>query len=148
MIRPRILWQYGAIAVGLWLALWLCVCDSKAEAQKVIGTFRGDAIAAVDDADGRSFRTYHRVTVAQLSTTQWTHVEVCGLVTLVKKEADGDLHVRMDDGGVFLVAETVPYHKLPAPRVRQRICVRGISREDRTHHWHEVHPVESWAVQR
>lgn len=127
MIRPGFWKQATAIALGVWLALWLCGGDREA------------------DAEGR---TYHKVTVAKLPTTQWTHVEVCGLVTLVKKEADGDLHVRIDDGGVFLVAETVPYHPLPAPRSGQRICVRGISREDKTHHWYEVHPVESWAVQR
>lgn len=127
MIRPGFWRQCGAIALGVWLALWLCGGDR--------------------DAEAREGRTYHRVTVAQLSKTQWTHVEVCGLVTLVKKEADGDLHVRIDDSGAFAVAETVPYHPLSAPHVRDRICVRGVSREDKTHHWFEVHPVESWRVQ-
>lgn len=89
-------------------------------------------------------RTYHPVALAQLGQTKWTHVEVCGLVTLAKGEADGDQHIRLNDGRAFVVAEIVPYHPLPRPRVGQRICVRGISRLDRTHAWSEVHPVEAW----
>lgn len=129
-IRPGFWRSLSAIALGVYLALWLCGGDREADAR---------------EADKR---IYHRVTVAQMKSTKWTHVEVCGRVTLVKGEADGDLHVRLDDGGAFIVAETVPYHPLAAPRVGQRICVRGISRLDRTHGWYEVHPVESWTVQR
>jgi hypothetical protein len=89
-------------------------------------------------------RTYHPVALAQLGQTKWTHVEVCGTVTLVKKEADGDIHIRLTEGAAFIVAEIVPYHRLPAPRKGQRICVEGISRRDGTHAWSEVHPIEAW----
>jgi len=89
-------------------------------------------------------RTYHRVTVAQVAATQWTHVSVCGTVALVKHEADGDTHIRLEDGRAFIVAEFVPYHPLARPALRQLIRVEGISRDDKTHGWAEVHPVESW----
>lgn len=160
VIRPGFWRWLSAVALGVLLALWLCGGDREADAKswQMAGLGTGSvprayggrvsfhaASAALSVA--REGRTFHKVALAQLSKTQWTHVEVCGLVTLVKMEADGDLHVRLDDGGAFIVAETVPYHRLASPRLAQRICVRGISREDKTHHWYEVHPVESWRVQ-
>jgi hypothetical protein len=91
-------------------------------------------------------RTYHGVTVAQLRETKWTHVSVCGKVTLAKKEDDGDAHIRIEAGGAFAVAEIVPYHPLPMPKVGQWVRVAGISRYDKTHAWPEVHPVEAVSV--
>lgn len=91
-------------------------------------------------------RIYHGVSVADLKTTKWTHVSVCGRVTLVKAEADGDTHIRIDDGPAFIVAEIMPYKPLPAPKVGQFVRVAGISREDKTHGWHEVHPVEAITI--
>lgn len=91
--------------------------------------------------------TFHPVTVKQLPTTRWTHVHVCGVVTLVKKEEDGDVHLRLTDGPRFVVAEIIPALPLPTPRRGQRICVDGISRDDKAHGWSEVHPVLRWVVQ-
>lgn len=93
-------------------------------------------------------RAYHPVPLPQLAQTKWTHVHVCGTVTLAKHEADGDLHVRLSQGNTFIVAEIVPYHPLAAPKVGQRICVDGISRRDGDHGWYEVHPVERWRAAR
>jgi hypothetical protein len=90
---------------------------------------------------------FHPVSVKELPTTRWTHVHVCGLVTLVKKEADGDTHIRITDGARFVVAEIIPALRQPAPRVGQRICVDGISRDDKAHGWSEIHPVLRWVVQ-
>lgn len=87
-------------------------------------------------------RTYHQVTVRELATTRWTHVEVTGLVTYVRKMKDGDYHVTLEDGGVTAVSEIIPAIPLPPPRKNQRCTVRGISRVDRHHGWGEVHPVE------
>jgi hypothetical protein len=93
-------------------------------------------------------RTFHPVPLAQLAQTKWTHVRVCGTVTLSKHEADGDIHVRLSEGRAFVVAEIVPYHPLTRPKLGQRICVEGISRIDKTHgSWAEIHPVERWSVQ-
>lgn len=89
-------------------------------------------------------RVYHVVPLTELATTTFTHVEVCGLVTFVKREGDGDVHVRMDDRGAFIVAEFVSYRPLKVPKVKRSICVRGISRIDKAHGWPEVHPVEAW----
>jgi hypothetical protein len=47
-------------------------------------------------------RTYHGVSVAELKETQWTHVAVCGQVTLAKREDDGDIHLRISQGAAFI----------------------------------------------
>lgn len=93
---------------------------------------------------GLETRIYHVVPLPSLAVTSFTHVQVCGLVAFVKREGDGDVHVRMEDRGKFIVAEIIPFHPLPAPKVGRWICVRGISREDKTHHWYEVNLVEAW----
>lgn len=92
--------------------------------------------------------TFHPVPVKKLPTTRWTHVHVCGVVTLVKKEEDGDVHIRLTDRTRFVVAEIVPAIPLPAPTRGQTICVDGISRDDKAHGWAEVHPVLRWTLQR
>jgi hypothetical protein len=91
-------------------------------------------------------RTYHGVSIAKVKDTQWTHISTCGKVTLVKRESDGDWHVRISDGAAFIVAEAIPAIPLTIPRVGQFVRVAGISREDKTHHWFEVHPVEAISV--
>jgi hypothetical protein len=91
-------------------------------------------------------RGYHKLTIAQLATSQWTHVQVDGLVTYVRKQADGDVHVTIEDAGAIAVVEIIPAIPLPTPRKNQRIRVRGISRQDRDHGWREVHPAESIEV--
>lgn len=88
--------------------------------------------------------TFHPVTVSQLPTTKHTHVRVCGTVTLVKTEDDGDVHLRLTDGARFVVAEIIPAIRLASPTRGQRICVDGISRADKAHGWYEVHPVLGW----
>ena len=94
-----------------------------------------------------SARTYHGVSIAELGTTRWTHVSVCGIATLVKTEDDGDVHIRLEDGkGAFVVAEIVPYHPLQIPKKGQSVRVAGISRYDRAHSWPEVHPVEALSI--
>lgn len=102
-------------------------------------------LPAIVGTSGES-RTYHGVTVAGLKETQWTHVSACGRVALVKHESDGDGHIRIEAGGAFLIAEVVPYHQFPLPKVGQYVRVAGISREDRTHHWFEINPVEAISV--
>ena len=92
-------------------------------------------------------RTYHRVPVAQMATTKWTHVESCGVVTLVQLESDGDVHLRVSDGPAFLIAEIIPLIPLPSPKKGQTIRVRGISRIDHDHgSWAEIHPCEEIIV--
>jgi hypothetical protein len=76
-----------------------------------------------------------------------THIAVTGTVTLVKHEADGDLHIRLNEGAAFIVAECIPELPCVAPKLGQRVQVRGISRFDAEHGWYEVHPVESITVQ-
>lgn len=91
-------------------------------------------------------RIYHGVSIAGLKNTTWTHVSVCGQVTLVKHEEDGDWHLRLNQGSAFIVAEIVPAIPLPVPRVAQFVRVAGISREDKAHRWWEVNPVEALSV--
>lgn len=98
------------------------------------------APAAAQDA------AYHRVPLDKVATTSWTHVCTVGPVVYVRKMADGDYHVTLDDGRAKVVAEIIPQIPLPPPKKNQRIEVCGITRYDKRHKWPEVHPVTSWRV--
>jgi RPA family protein len=92
-------------------------------------------------------RIFHNETVDSLHASRHTHVRIVGTVTLVKREADGDVHFRVSDAhGHFVVCEMVPYHVLARPRLGQAVVVEGIHRYDNEagHGWDEVHPVERW----
>jgi hypothetical protein len=96
-------------------------------------------------------RPYHVVAIAALATSRHTHVEVHGRVTLVRREADGDWHVRVTDPSqpqAFVVAEIIPtfVSLLVPPPVGTCVRVRGIRRQDTMHGWPEVHPVEQLDV--
>ena len=102
---------------------------------------------------------WHVLTVAQMAGADpchWpgvmaTHVEVSGYVTYVKREDDGDLHIRLCDAPAVkgmdrtrcVVAECVPALPCSRPKMRAHLTVRGISRWDgeAAHGWHEIHPV-------
>lgn len=90
--------------------------------------------------------TFHHVPLARMATTSWTHVCTSGPVTYVRKMADGDYHVTLDDGRAKVVAEIIPAIPLPPPRKGQRVTVCGIARWDKRHGWPEVHPVLSIEV--
>jgi len=111
-------------------------------------------------------RLYHAVGIADVvreSPKNWkwkalhTHVAVSGFLTYVKREEDGDLHLRIcDSPGVrtmdrrhCIVAEIIPSmtdvaHQAEHLVLGQPVTVRGIYRFDaeRDHSWGEVHPVE------
>lgn len=73
-----------------------------------------------------------------------THPYVCvdGLVTYVRKQADGDWHITLDDGkGRILVTEIVPQLPFPPAKKGQRVRACGVSRPDERHGWNEVHPL-------
>lgn len=91
---------------------------------------------------GEEKRTYHRVAIADMATTRWTHAQVEGVVAYVKREGDGDVHVRVCDGGACVVCEVVPYRPMRTMRVGERVRVFGITRFDKAHGWSELHPVE------
>lgn len=94
-------------------------------------------------------RVYFEVAIADMPSNVHTHVAVTGKVTLVKREADGDLHMRLEDAkGNFVTAECIPTLPcLTVPKVGATAMVRGISRFDGEHKWYEVHPVEQIKVQ-
>lgn len=85
----------------------------------------------------------HRISVAQAATTTWTRVCAIGTVTRRRREPDGDWHLRVEDGGAFLVAEIMPEMPMAPPRVGDRVDICGITRYDKRHHWPEIHPVTS-----
>jgi len=93
-------------------------------------------------------RPYHRVTCERLSRPSPTHVEVTGLVTYVRKQADGDWHVTIEERGHLAVLEIIPPIPIDVPRKGQRVRAFGISRVDFAHKWGEVHPVERLEVLR
>jgi hypothetical protein len=90
-------------------------------------------------------RRYWGVTLKELASTAHTHVAIEGLVTVARKEPDGDIHIRLEDGtGAFAIGEMIPSLLQVRPKVGQRVRLFGISRYDRKHKWGEVHPVEAW----
>lgn len=116
-------------------------------------TLCGVSLAAAQISDD----AFHRVPIERMHLTRWSHVCTVGTITLRKREADGDWHVKLQDGGpAFVVAEAIP--ELPAigdpPAKGTRVEVCGISRIDRGHRvrlyplgWPELHPVtRPWRV--
>jgi hypothetical protein len=95
--------------------------------------------------------TYHRIAPADFAKRRLTHVCTEGVVTLKKREEDGDLHYRVADGNVYIVAEVSPRTPLPtafSPKIGDRVEVCGTRRYDDApgHGWWEVHPVERGRV--
>lgn len=86
---------------------------------------------------------WHRVPLAQMATTTWTHVCTRGPVVYRRKMADGDWHITLDDGTAKVVAEIIPALPFDPPRKGQRVEVCGIARYDKRHRWPEIHPVLS-----
>lgn len=89
---------------------------------------------------------YHDVSIPNFSTKPHTHVCTTGDVTLVKKEADGDIHIRVNEtktSPAFIVAEIIPKLPVSKPKVGDHVKVCGIRRFDDTHGWWELHPVLS-----
>ena len=91
-------------------------------------------------------RPYTTVTVRDLAITSHTHICVSGLVTAKHREADGDLHIRLEEAGKFVIVEEIPRLSPTGPRpiVGKRATACGISRFDKKHGWAEIHPVEMW----
>lgn len=95
-------------------------------------------------------RPYHHATVAQLAggTFLYTHAELTGRVLWSRREADGDLHIKLVDSSatadtaIFIVAECIPLLPCQRPSARSVITVRGITRRDPEHKFYEIHPVE------
>ena len=85
--------------------------------------------------------TFHRVPLAEIATTRWTHVCTVAPVVYVRQQRDGDWHVTLDDGRAKVVAEIIPAIPIDPPKKGQRIEVCGITRIDRHHNWPELHPV-------
>lgn len=92
-----------------------------------------------------------------------THVRVAGVVASVRKEADGDYHVKLceePNGAPCIVVEIIPSlsaDRIVEPKTRaartraavrkgDRIEVVGISRWDAGHRWWEIHPATSIKV--
>lgn len=87
--------------------------------------------------------SFHRVAVAAIATTSHTHVCTVGRVAAVRRQADGDVHLRIEDGPAFVVAEVIPQIPIAPPRTGTRVEVCGITRYDKAHRWYELHPVLS-----
>src|SRR6267142_1807744 len=103
--------------------------------------------AAAEAHHREAGRVYHLVTIAAMPTTVHTHVCVRGKATEIKREDDGDLHVRLEDpDGNFVIVESIPALKVrgTAPKVGEWAKACGIVRFDKKHGWSELHPVERW----
>lgn len=104
------------------------------------------AHAAEDNFHRLPLATYVLMTPG--ATTIPTHLCVSGTVTYTRKERDGDIHVRLCDGGWCVVLEIIPAIPLERPRKGSRIEACGITRYDGWpgHGWHELHPLLRWEV--
>ena len=91
-------------------------------------------------------RLYHRETIEQLAAGRvpWPYVETTGRVRLVRLEDDGDLHIKLSGVTAYVVLEVIPEMPLARPTVGTRIRAFGIAREDKEHHWFELHPLVRW----
>lgn len=87
-----------------------------------------------------SGRTYFPVTIPHVSTVH-PYESVCGQVTYVKHETDGDWHLKISDGKAFVVGEIMEEIPLPVPKVGQWIRASGVTRYDDLHKWPELHPL-------
>lgn len=73
-----------------------------------------------------------------------THAAVTGKVLYVKKESDGDIHIKLvSPSGRFIIAECIPLLPCVPPKAGQSVTIRGITRFDPEHLWFELHPVEN-----
>ena len=107
------------------------------------GTLIAWLLATVVFAD--EGRVYHPITIAEFPKKVHTHVCTTGTIALVKGEADGDLHIRVEDGKAFIVAEAIPklqpeWERPPHKGEVWTLC--GITRFDKRHGWWEIHPIE------
>lgn len=73
-----------------------------------------------------------------------THAAVTGDVSQVTRELDGDIHIRIQAGGAFIVAEIIPELPFAPPHIGQIVTVWGIVRHDGFHNWWELHPLVGW----
>lgn len=105
---------------------------------------------------------WHLMTVLALASAAPTdrvptHVETTGYVAYIKREADGDLHLRICDGmdakgmdrARCIVAECIPPLPCALPHRGDRVRLRGITRYDSEngHRWREIHPVLALTVE-
>jgi len=132
---------------GIWAVLLLCAIPVFAQDGGEIPTARpitslGRSIP-LPVGTSESADSYHRIPLSSVKSTHWTHACVVATVTYHKREADGDQHLRLEDGGAFIVAEIIPQIPLPTPRTGTRVDVCGITRFDKHHGWAELHPVTS-----
>lgn len=102
-------------------------------------------------AAAKETKYYHPVEISEFSTkgSRWTHVAVTGVVTSVRREKDGDVHIKVCDIATkknwCFVAEVIEEISATRANVGEQVTVKGISRYDKQHKWWEIHPVrELW----
>lgn len=97
-------------------------------------------------------RTYPLVPLALVAQGKWhrPRAAIVGTVRTIHREADGDVHVDLrGPAGDRVIIEFIPEIRLPSyPKRGQIIRVWGVVREDRFHHWEEVHPAVGWRAEK
>jgi hypothetical protein len=105
--------------------------------QGMMGSYPLPAIVGMSSKDIQ----FHLLRPSQFPTSKWTHVCTTGVVSLRRREEDGDWHLRISDAPSFIVAEIIPEIPFVAPLKGQRVRICGIRRFDTAHGWWEIHPV-------
>lgn len=101
---------------------------------------------------------YPEAPLERVAAGKWVRPRafIIGTVTLVRHEADGDWHIKVESGGKFVVCE-ISRNMVPAgtlkplapPTVGDTIAIWGIVRPDNWpgHGWYEIHDVHGWHKQ-
>src|SRR5258708_28523284 len=91
---------------------------------------------------------YPTTSISTVAAGKWKRprASLTGVVSAIHKEADGDVHIRIEDGtGNFVICEQIPELPLKTlPKVGDKIVAKGIVRYDGEHGWWELHPFISW----
>jgi undecaprenyl-diphosphatase len=138
--RPFVFGAAIVLAAGIGYGVRAIADHGPIEAAKRIEAFHRRA------SDARPPPDYPGTTVSMIASGRYTptHATVTGDVTQVTRELDGDIHIRIEAGGSFIVAEIAPEFSLDPPHIAQRITAWGIVRHDGLHNWWELHPLIGW----
>ncbi len=116
----------------------------------LLGLAVGLGISPSKNKSLRPVELYPETPLSVIADGKWTRprAAVMGEVSVVRKEEDGDFHVKLVDGDKFIVYEICPEYPIIPPKVGQRVVVKGIVRYDPHggHGWWEIHPVFHWEL--
>ncbi len=97
-------------------------------------------IATPDD------KGYPTVPLAKIASGTWVRprAKITGTVAFIRKEDDGDVHIRLTSGKDRVILEIIPELPVSVPKIGDTITAWGVVRWDGEHRWAELHPLVGW----